>query len=92
MNSVEVLAELVRALPRCNKGCCLAPATRVAPYHAEGRVVAEWDSCDLHGGPTIREFAYAEALRGAAQFLQANGAHWWDGDELNEPARKDIEP
>ncbi len=64
------------------------PLLASRPYHAEGHVIAEWDSCDLHGGPAIKEFAYAEALRSAAQFLQANGAHWWDGDELHPPAKK----
>jgi hypothetical protein len=84
---MDILSELVAALPRCNKGCCMAPATRIAPYENEdGKVVAQWDSCDKHGGDTIQEFGYAEKLRAAAHALQANGRHWWDGDELRSPS------
>jgi len=82
---IKVLSDLIFALPRCKKGCCMAPATRIAPYVAEGKVVAEWESCDEDGGPTIREFEYAEPLRVAAKVLQDAKMHWWDDGSLNDP-------
>lgn len=88
---MEALAELVRALPYCNKGACLAPATRVAPYYADGKVVAEWDSCDRDGGPTIREFEYADALRAAAQLLESEKLYWWDPGSLDPPTSKCLD-
>ena len=85
MSALAILSTLVAALPRCNKGCCLAPATRIAPYVADGVVVARWPSCDCDGGATIEEFEYAEPLRVAAKALQDAGMHWWDDGSLNDP-------
>lgn len=85
--ALEALTSLVQALPRCQKGCCLAPATRIAPYgDGNGNIVAELHSCDSDGGPTIREFDYAEALRTAAHVLEAQKLEWWDPGSLNPPA------
>jgi hypothetical protein len=80
----EALSALVFALPRCDKGCCLAPATRIAPYVAD-QFVVERPSCDRDGGPTIQEYEYAEALRVAAKVLEDAGEHWWDDGSLNKP-------
>lgn len=67
----------------------MAPATRVAPYvDGDGKVVAELDSCDKDGGPTIREFEYAEPLRAAARVLQKAEQYWWDKGSLNAPKTK----
>jgi hypothetical protein len=87
-SALSVLATVLETLPRCQKGCCLAPATRIAPYKdGDGNVVVEMESCDLDGGPTIREFDNAEAVRAAAQLLEGADLQWWDLGSLNAPRR-----
>jgi hypothetical protein len=92
---LDLLERVLSVVPRCVKGCCLKPATRVADYGVASldRLVQQ-DSCDGHGvDETARDRPYAEALRAAEAALVAAGRPpWWIQDGGNRPPRRKWKP
>lgn len=68
-------------LPKCEKGCCIAPASRFASYYStyDGlrRAVAHMPSCDRHGTDPLTPYPHADALRAAEARLREAGLAWW---------------
>lgn len=96
---LDLLEAVLEFVPRCSKGCCMTPATRVAGYGSSGLDgLLEQPSCDRHGiDDGARDYPYAEALRAAETALAAADCPpWWrdDGreDGGNRPPRKAGEP
>ena len=86
---VRSIEQIMDAVPRCSKGCCLTPATRLARYRCSasaedgGDLYVEQPSCDNHGiDEGARDYSYAEALRAAETTLVAAGrSPWWIGED-----------
>lgn len=84
----KALEAVLDGLPKCEKGLCRAPATRVAKYTWKGQPSdIKCPSCDEHGGESETDFLYAEPLRQVIADMRAAGfTCWWDeGDSIRPP-------
>jgi hypothetical protein len=75
--TVTGVMEWTLCLPRCQKGLCVAPATRYASYYSGGLPVSHVPSCYQHGAGPFTARPDSAAVTLACGILASAGRAWW---------------